>query len=175
MTVRLATPSDVEAIERIRIDAWREAYRDILPGKYLDSLDEKSEFKVLEKLLHHQSNEFSVLIAELMNEVSGFAMIGKPRYETGDNVVELYALNVAPAAWGQGLGATLLDHVLGRVESNGTRLVELWCIEENQRARDLYERKGFSNSGRKRESSGLTGHPLREVCYLRRIEPDGMS
>ena len=175
MTIRPAAPSDAEVIERIRIEAWRKAYRDILPDKFLDSLDEKSDFKVLEKLLQEQSNEFSVLIAELMNEVSGFAIIGKPRYETGDNVVELHALNVTPQAWGRGLGARLLDQVMRWIEAKGARQVELWCLEENLRARDLYERKGFSNSGRERKSSGLTGHPLREVCYLRRIEPEGMS
>lgn len=175
MTVRSAIPADAEAIDRIRIDAWREGYRNILPDDYLDSLDEKADFRTLEKQLQGQSDKFLVLIAELLDEVSGFAVIGTPRYETGEDTIELRALNVAPRSWGRGLGATLLDHVLHRVGSLGAGQVELWCIEENRRARELYERKGFSNNGRQRESAALTGRLLREVCYMRAVAPGGLS
>jgi GNAT superfamily N-acetyltransferase len=166
-TIRQATPADAGAIDRIRVDAWQVAYRDILPADYLASLEKKSNPGPLEKRLGEQGDEFSVWVAEIDGAPRGFAVIGKPRYDTADNTVELRALNVLPTAWGKGLGAALIDHVQDRVEVTGAARVELWCIEENHRARELYERCGFDCDGRKRESSGLTGHPLREVCYVR--------
>jgi hypothetical protein len=38
MTIRTATPEDAVAIAEAHVDAWRSAYRDILPASYLASL-----------------------------------------------------------------------------------------------------------------------------------------
>jgi hypothetical protein len=39
MNIRRATSSDADALAKVHIDAWRMAYRGLVPDSYLDSLD----------------------------------------------------------------------------------------------------------------------------------------
>lgn len=50
---------------------------------------------------------------------------------------------VAPGAWGQGIGARLLEAVLAEVRRREYAHVQLWTHEDNVRARRLYVSRGF--------------------------------
>ena len=73
----------------------------------------------------------------------------EPLTETdGDTVIEeaahLSLVAVEPGRWGDGLGAALLDFVEAEVRRRGFRRFRLHVLEENERARRLYERHGWS-------------------------------
>ena len=52
-------------------------------------------------------------------------------------------LAVHPGLWGSGLATTAIETVLRSMDERGTTIAELWCLEENTRARRLYEYLGW--------------------------------
>ncbi|QYX57624.1 GNAT family N-acetyltransferase [Roseovarius sp. SCSIO 43702] len=59
------------------------------------------------------------------------------------DVLLMDGICVAPAARGQGVGSALLDAVIAEAAARGLPAVRLDVIDDNPRARALYERKGF--------------------------------
>lgn len=72
---------------------------------------------------------------------------------------------VHPDHWGQGLATRALDIALTAMRHRGTQTAWLWCLEENHRARRLYEHLGWRDSG-EREVSPWPPHP-RMLRYTR--------
>lgn len=165
MNIRSAQPEDALAISEIRVAAWQSAYRTILPGDYLQSLDPASNLDGLSRLISERSLEFLVAMPDSDSPICGFSISGVPRYEAPVGVVELWALNVSPASWGRGIGRALVSACLDSAAQAENELVELWVLSKNQRAIRMYESAGFLPTGRDRSTSELTGHPLHELCY----------
>ena len=75
---------------------------------------------------------------------------------------QLLRLYVDPSHWGRGIGRRLHDTALGHLQHAGYRVVVLWVLERNVRARTMYERWGWrATPARQTEYPGIT-----EVCYL---------
>jgi len=65
-------------------------------------------------------------------------------FETGPGTIELVSLWVRPQARGHGIGQALVQAVIGWARARGISRVHLWVAENNDHARLLYERCGFS-------------------------------
>lgn len=65
-----------------------------------------------------------------------------PLYRTRHRAI--IALSVLRAAWGFGIGSALLTEMLELARRRGVEIVELTCVEGNDRARRLYEKFGFA-------------------------------
>ena len=75
---------------------------------------------------------------------------------------QLLRLYVDSGHWGRGIGRRLHDTALGHLQHAGYRVVVLWVLERNVRARTMYERWGWrATPARQTEYPGIT-----EVCYL---------
>ncbi len=48
-----------------------------------------------------------------------------------------------PDHWGNGLGSRAVEMVMEAMDERGASIAELWCLEENGRARRLYESLGW--------------------------------
>jgi GNAT superfamily N-acetyltransferase len=59
-------------------------------------------------------------------------------------------LAVHPRRWGQGLGGTAVGLAVAGLAARGCSRPELWALVENHRARALYERLGWRESGDRR-------------------------
>lgn len=82
-----------------------------------------------------------------------------PHEGTRAQLVRLY---VDPGHWGRGIGRRLHDAALGHLRAAGYRVVVLWVLEANVRARTMYERWGWrATPGRQTQFPGVD-----EVCYL---------
>jgi ribosomal protein S18 acetylase RimI-like enzyme len=162
--LRPAIPSDADAVGRIRVAAWRAAYRSFMPASYLDALDPLANLDSLRVKLASPSDDFKLAVAEVNGLVVGFSIIGEPRYETSPGCLELWALNVSPEHWRRGIGRSLTLQAVREAASSGCD-IELWCISGNLPAQAAYESCGFLLTGKERTSSSLTGHPLHEVLY----------
>jgi 8-oxo-dGTP pyrophosphatase MutT (NUDIX family)/GNAT superfamily N-acetyltransferase len=71
-----------------------------------------------------------------------------------------------PARWGEGLAGSSLTGVMSQARRRGFARCQLWVMEQNPRARRLYERAGFELSGRRprRHDHGETMvHYVREL------------
>lgn len=83
----------------------------------------------------------ALLPARQDERMVGFALAA-PRSET----LELFHLAVDPSAWGRGLASELLRAVDSRARVLGRTTLELWVIDDNARALDVYERAGWSRT-----------------------------
>jgi RimJ/RimL family protein N-acetyltransferase len=76
-------------------------------------------------------------------------------------------LAVHPDLWGTGLASTAIEEVLHAMDLRGTAVAELWCLEENRRARRLYEHLGWRPTDDRRPAP-WPPHPV-EMRYTRLI------
>ena len=165
LTIRHAQPDDAEAIDGVRVAAWKAAYSRLLPADYLQSLSAGSDLSGLRDRLGSSADNFSAYVALLEKQICAFSFMGNPRYDTNSGTVELYALNVIPSDWRAGVGARLLAQSLGEAKQQRFEQMELWCISENDRAIQFYKSFGFTDTGRERDNRHLTGHSLYERCF----------
>jgi RimJ/RimL family protein N-acetyltransferase len=77
-------------------------------------------------------------------------------------------LAVHPDQWGTGLATTAIETVLRAMDERGTTIAELWCLEENHRARRLYEYLGWRPVEDDRRPAPWPPHPT-EMRYTRLI------
>lgn len=160
---RLAQPEDAESIGRVRVDAWKTAYVGFMPDIFLDALDPNTELSQLRAQLAAATPCQVTRVIESEGDVVAFSLLGLPRYEAPSETVELWAVNVMPAYWRRGYGAALVEVAFQDARAKRGRCLELWCIEGNNRARSLYKRFGFAETGTSRTNTKLTGHPLYEI------------
>jgi ribosomal protein S18 acetylase RimI-like enzyme len=57
---------------------------------------------------------------------------------------------VTPGWWGRGIGARIVTDLLDAIRARGYTRAQLWTQHSNSRARRLYERFGFRESGRRK-------------------------
>lgn len=171
MLIRAALPDDSDAIERIRVNAWRAAYRDHMPASYLAGLDARANLGPLRAALGKPNPPLFATVIELGAEAVAFSIVGPPRYPAEPDTLELWALNVDPAHWQRGFGRRLVNAALHRPPQLFASKLELWCIRGNNAARSLYEACGFVRTGAERTTSTLTGYPLDEVAYAAALRP----
>ncbi|MEM7243872.1 MAG: GNAT family N-acetyltransferase [Acidobacteriota bacterium] len=169
---RNATPQDAADLVQLQADAWRAAYRGLMPPAFLEGLDLDAARERCEQALHGGA---SMLVIEESGQV-----VGSCHFETrgdgrdGITPVELLALNVAPKSWRRGHGSSLLVAMFGRLRATGCDEVFLWVLSGNVPARRLYEATGFKTDGDARTNRELTGFPLHEVCYRRQLTDDDL-
>jgi GNAT superfamily N-acetyltransferase len=78
---------------------------------------------------------------------------------------------VHPQDWGRGLATNGIDTALQAMARRGTAVASLWVLEDNHRARRLYEHLGWAPTGDVRETP-WPPHPS-EVRYTRPLAAAG--
>ncbi|MEC3973742.1 GNAT family N-acetyltransferase [Amycolatopsis sp. H20-H5] len=146
--VRAANLSDAAAIAEIHVRSWQAAYAGLLPADYLDTLSVEARTRGWERAIGNPDRPGRILLLSGDGALSGFAAIGPSRDDDADpEVGELLSIYLRPELWGLGLGRTLHDHALGELAQDGFRVVTLWVLDSNERARGFYERAGWSADG----------------------------
>ncbi len=140
MTVRLATPDDADAIERVRTDTWRATYRGHMPDAVLDALGYDSTRR--RQLMTTMTPQQFVLVAEHEREVVGFVNGGPTRFADTAHPGEIYAIYVLPAHHGHGHGSGLMRAGAHELLARGWGGMHLWVLRENAPSRLFYERLG---------------------------------
>ena len=82
-------------------------------------------------------------------------------------------LAVHPDRWGQGLATVLVRRALRAMRERGTTTAELWCLQQNHRARRLYEHLGWAATADVREAVWAP-HPA-EMRYTRPVDAGGAT
>jgi ribosomal protein S18 acetylase RimI-like enzyme len=100
--------------------------------------------------------------------VVGFVSVGACREADADG--ELFAIYVDPDHWGSGLGRELIAAGEERLRDLGLEDSVLWVLEDNPRARRLYERAGWRTDGGRRLVTFL-GVEVSEVRYRKQMNP----
>lgn len=145
--VRPATRGDAGAVASVFIEAWRGSYRGIVADSIIDALSLEETTDWLANLIDVKSAQ--TMVAEVdAGRIVGFTRLGaEPDHPSHGHV---YALYVAPAYSGRGVGRLLLEKALSVLDPWSKRTVTLWVFEENSRARKFYTDAGFVPDGARR-------------------------
>ena len=138
--VRRAVVDDADAIERVRTDTWRDAYRGLMPDSVLDGLsyDATRRRAQMSALPAHAF----VLVAEdngRRSMRSTAACAQRTRQAAGEGEAEPYVL---PEHHGRGAGRALLEAAAKELLERGFRSMIIWVLRENAPSRRFYERMG---------------------------------
>jgi ribosomal protein S18 acetylase RimI-like enzyme len=138
--VRRAVVDDADAIERVRTDTWRDAYRGLMPDSLLDGLDYDATRR--RALMSAMPAQQFVLVAEDEGAVVGFCIGGRSRPPEERFRGEVYAIYVLPEHHGRGIGRAMLQAAAKELVGLGFPSMIIWVLRENAPSRHFYERMG---------------------------------
>jgi len=141
--IRKATIEDAEAIARIHVQAWREAYRGIIPAEYLAGLSEEMKAAFWRQQL--ASGRSVTLVALDGEKVVGWASGGPSQSAESTAVREIFAIYISPSVWRRGVGRKLMQEI--ETALLGTGPIILWVLRANQSAFQFYEKLGYHHDG----------------------------
>ncbi len=174
--IRAMRPDDALGVAEVHATAWRAAYWDLLPRRYLATLQpEPLARRWRRRIIRRPSNHRWVLKAT--GRIWAYITAGPSRSEDiGDGFAgEIFELYVHPDAQRMGMGRALLDRSWEGLEAGGYLWGVLWVLEANAPAQRFYERQGLRRDGTRRPS-GIGGRRLPCVRYARplnAIDPFG--
>ncbi|MHA7291553.1 GNAT family N-acetyltransferase [Arthrobacter sp. MDT3-24] len=157
--VRYARVEDAAEMARVNVRAWRETYGGVMADHVLDDpgLPAARERFWTAMLSDERYRANRVAVAERDGEVIGIAMAGPSQSSGSQWGTHLYVLYVVAAEHGTGIGAALLDTVVGPDDS-----AALWVADPNPRAQAFYRKHGFVADGTVNVEDGV-----REIRMVR--------
>ena len=174
LSLREAVPEDAAALASVHVLSWRAAYRDLLPGPYLDALDPDERAAVWRARLAAPDRPAVLLATGAGGRVVAFSCFRAWAGEVGDEpdapdpatTAELAALYALPEVWGTGVGRELLAASTKALVTARFRTALLWVFAGNARGRRFYEAAGWRPDGTAvRDETG--GRELEELRYRR--------
>lgn len=150
---------DRMAISRIYEESWRCAYKGIIPQDYLDSIPEGRWVSNLD------NPKWKTLVCIDNGRIVGTSSFCKSRFEQFYNWGEVISIYLLPDFTGKGYGKNLMESAITELKKQGYENVFLWVLEENIRARQFYEKFGFSPTDNFLDDN-IGGKELREIQYL---------
>ena len=166
MPVRPATVDDVAAIAAVQVASWEGVYRGLMPNSVLDRENFERRSQQWSRYFANPASGRDLLVAESTGEVVGMASLGpnRDRDIPDHGVAEVYAIYVAPPAWGQGHGRDLMVATVESMRSLGNMLATLWVLDSNELGRRFYEGGGWVADDTTQVDLSF-GEPMREVRY----------
>jgi GNAT superfamily N-acetyltransferase len=158
--IRAGTAEDAGAVARVQVRTWQTAYARVFPRERLAELTLDAR--------EAQWRESPPLVAQVGETVVGFVSVG-PCHEN-ESVGELFAIYVVPDHWGSGVGRELIAAGEERLRELGYTDAVLWVLEDNPRARQFYERAGWSDDGERRLIT-ILGVEAPEIRYCKQFDP----
>jgi GNAT superfamily N-acetyltransferase len=157
-------------IAEIHVRSWQAGYRGLIPQDYLDGLDPAARVDARRRTLQEADLPRSgTLVATDNGRVIGFAHIGPARDEdAGQAAGEVWAIYLAPGAWGKGCGRELMSAALAELARGGYQHATLWVLDTNARARRFYDAAGFRPDGAEKTDDSR-GFPVTEIRYRRSL------
>ena len=157
ITVRqMETPEEIEGKSLVHWQTWREAYDDLLPAEFQETMTlERCRF-------FSQKYPENTLIAMDGMKVVGFISYGNFRDKTIQSG-EIIALYVLKDYYGKDIAQKLMKEALTTLEQFYE--IFLWVLKENKRAITFYQKMGFTVDGQEKILNlGKTITEIRMVC-----------
>lgn len=155
MSVRYANINDIEEISKIKVDGWRNAYKEIISDEYLKSLDYETNQR---KYNEHFYDEYFGVYEDDKGMVLGFCRFGeRQNLELEGHLeydCELSAIYVKPGHMGKGIGQEMFNFVKTELKKKGKTKMILWVLEKNTASIEFYKKMGGEYISTKKENIG---------------------
>ena len=167
MNIRRARLEDVFVLAKVHVDAWRAAYRGLVPDSFLNGFTCAKRETTFREMLTSDSG--ATCVAEERGAIRGFFIVGACRDSDVDaNLVgEIWGIYIAPLHWRKGIGRRLAVKAQEALEFEAYREATLWVLEQNEPARRFYEALGYRPDGARKQLN--FGKPLTAVRYRKAL------
>ena len=162
INIRAARPRDAAAIAVVHDEAWREAYRGLIPGRELERIVTRRGPLWWELALKRGSR---ILLLEFDEVIAGYASYGPSRATSLPFKGEVYEIYLEPSYQGLGFGRQLFSAARSDLADHGYGSALVWALADNDRAIGFYRRLGgrpvregrerFAGEDRKRVAFGF--------------------
>ncbi|WP_250307083.1 GNAT family N-acetyltransferase [Streptococcus sp. Marseille-Q3533] len=152
---QMETPEEIESKSLVHWQTWREAYDDLLPPEFQETMTlEKCRF-------FSQKYPENTFIAMDGKKVVGFISYGNFRDETiqGGEIIALYVLK---DYFGKGVSKQLMHAAFAALDHFSE--IFLWVLKDNKRAIAFYQKMGFSFDGQEKILD--LGKPVKELRMM---------
>ena len=151
----METPEEIEGKSLVHWQTWREAYDNLLPAEYQETMTlDKCRF-------FSQKYPENTLIAMDGKKVVGFISYGNYRDET-IQAGEIIALYVLKDYYGKGVSKQLMHAAFVALDQFSE--IYLWVLKENKRAISFYQKMGFTFDGQEKILD--LGKPVKELRMM---------
>lgn len=139
ITIRSARPADATAIADVHDEAWREAYRGIIPGRELEQMIQRRGPVWWRTILDRGAR---VAVLEIDDELQGYVSYGRNRLAVSPYLGEIFELYLSPEYQGLGFGKRLFKAARRDLDARGLNGLIVWALADNDRACSFYTRLG---------------------------------
>ena len=153
--IRGGKSSDSAALGRIYCEAWKTAYRGIMPDEFLTTLTPRN---CMPPSRHISQDNCFVYVAD--GEIVGLVNFGPGR---DIDMPEIRSIYMLPEYWGKGAGTALFRAAEEAIKASGAHSLHLWTLTDNARACRFYEHMGMHECGGRTINIG--GCELSEIMY----------
>src|SRR3954471_8111264 len=149
--VRRAKANDAVAVAGTHDEAWRTAYRGIIPGSELEKLISRRGPAWWEAAIRKGSRVALLMFSE---RIAGYANYGRNRARSLSYDGEIYELYLRPEYQGLGFGRRLFTAARRDLLQSGMRSLVIWALSDNERAVAFYRALGGQPVARSSEKFG---------------------
>ena len=151
----METPEEIEGKSLVHWQTWREAYDDLLPEEFQETMTlDRCRFL-------SQKYPENTLIAMDGKKVVGFISYGNFRDEA-IQAGEIIALYVLKDYYGKGVSKQLMHAAFVALDQFSE--IYLWVLKDNKRAIAFYQKMGFTFDGQ--EKILKLGKPVKELRMM---------
>ena len=151
----METPEEIEGKSLVHWQTWREAYDDLLPADFQETMTlDRCRF-------FSQKYPENTLIAMDGKKVVGFISYGNFRDEA-IQVGEIIALYVLKDYYGKGVSKQLMHAAFVALDQFSE--IYLWVLKDNKRAIAFYQKMGFTFDSQ--EQILKLGKPVKELRMI---------
>ena len=151
----METPEEIEGKSLVHWQTWREAYDDLLPEEFQETMTlDRCRFL-------SQKYPENTLIAMDGKKVVGFISYGNFRDEA-IQAGEIIALYVLKDYYGKGVSKQLMHAAFVALDQFSE--IYLWVLKDNKRAIAFYQKMGFTFDGQ--EKILELGKPVKELRMM---------
>lgn len=145
--VRRAIPSDSVELAYTKMNAWREAYPELLPKEFIEKNTNFEELYFAYQKATLQSGH-AIFVVLYNNILVGMFEIRKGTApEIEGNPCELLDMNYLPMYWNKGYGKRTYRYIKKIVKARKYDKIYLWVLSTNTRAKYFFEVCGFKPDG----------------------------
>lgn len=149
--VRRAKASDAGSLAATHDEAWRTAYRGIIPGQELERLISRRGPCWWENAIR-KGSRVSLLV--FGDRIAGYANYGRNRARSLTYEGEVYELYLRPEFQGLGFGRRLFTAARRDLAQSGLKSLVVWALSENDPAVEFYRALGGRAIARSSERFG---------------------
>lgn len=165
--IRSARPEDAAAIAHVHVRSWQQAYRELLPGAYLASLDNTLARREASWRATIEQGSQTVFLGLLDARVVGWISVGASRDEDADQATtaEVSAIYILAEHWRRGVGRALWRQAEQHLIEQGFAVLTLWVLLDNHRAIAFYRQAGLQADAGSVRSLVRGDQALQEIRY----------